>query len=120
MSDFKIEGRDEMTVNSLLSIPSVTPLHLADGEREFDSCYIGDLLSWVMGRAKADSVWITIMSNVNVLAVATLADCAAVILAEGVMPDGEFIELARAKGVNLFASSLPAYESALALSDLLP
>ena len=72
-----------------------------------------------MGRAKADSAWITIMSNVNVLAVATLADTSAVILAEGVMPDDEFIAIAKAKGVNLFVSSLPAYESAIALSELL-
>ena len=108
-----------MTVNSLSSIPTLTPIHIADGEREITSCYIGDLLSWVMGRAKADSVWITIMSNLNVLAVATLADVSAVILAEGVEPDAEFIEVARAKGVNLFVSSLPTYESAMALSPML-
>ena len=108
-----------MNISSLLSIPTLTPLHIADGEREISSCYIGDLLSWVMGRAKADSVWITIMSNLNVLAVATLADVSAVIFAEGVMPDAEFIELAKAKGVNLLVSSLPTYESAMALSPLL-
>ena len=109
-----------MTVNDLCNFDGFSPLTLPDGDREINGVYIGDLLSWVMGKAQSDNAWITIMSNVNVLAVATLADCAAVILAEGVMPDGEFIELARAKGVNLFASSLPAYESALALSDLLP
>ena len=108
-----------MKVNTLLSISTLQVLHIADGEREITSCYIGDLLSWVMGRAKADSAWITIMSNVNVLAVATLADTSAVILAEGVMPDDEFIAIAKAKGVNLFVSSLPAYESAIALSELL-
>ena len=108
-----------MKVNTLLSISTLRALHIADGEREITSCYIGDLLSWVMGRAKADSAWITIMSNVNVLAVATLADTSAVILAEGVMPDDEFIAIAKAKGVNLFVSSLPAYESAIALSELL-
>ena len=108
-----------MNVNSLLSISTLKPLHIADGEREISSCYIGDLLSWVMGRAKADSVWITIMSNVNVLAVATLADVSVVLLAEGVTPDDEFIEIAKAKGVNLFVSSLPSYESAMALSTLL-
>lgn len=108
-----------MKVNTLLSIPNFQALYIADGEREVTSCYIGDLLSWVMGRAKADSAWITIMSNVNVLAVATLADTSVVILAEGVMPDDEFIGIAKAKGVNLFVSSLPAYESAIALSKLL-
>ena len=108
-----------MNVNNLLSIPDLTPLHIADREREITSCYIGDLLSWVMGRAKADCVWITIMSNLNVLAVATLADVSAVILAEGVTVDEEFLEVAKSKGINLFTSALPAYESAMALSPLL-
>ena len=40
-----------MKVQELLNIPEITPLHLADAEREITSCYIGDLLSWVMGRA---------------------------------------------------------------------
>ena len=109
-----------MTVKELAKELSLKALAEPDADREAIGCYAGDLLSWVMGRASADEVWVTIMTNLNIVAVATLADCAAVILAEGVMPDGEFIELARAKGVNLFASSLPAYESALALSDLLP
>ena len=42
----------------------------------FDGVYAGDLLSWVMGRAESGNVWITIMSNINIVAVATLADVA--------------------------------------------
>ena len=108
-----------MKVQELLKIPEITPLHLADSDREITSCYIGDLLSWVMGRATADSAWITIMSNVNVLAVATLADVGAILFAEGVRPDEDVIEVAKTKGINLLVSTLPAFESALALSDLL-
>ena len=108
-----------MKVNQLLQIPEITPLSLADGEREITSCYIGDLLSWVMGRAKADSAWITIMSNINVVAVATLADVSAIIFAEGVRPDEDVIAVAKQKQINLLVSELPAFESALALSDLL-
>ena len=29
------------------------------GDRTAEGCYCGDLLSWVMGRAKADDVWLT-------------------------------------------------------------
>ena len=108
-----------MKVQELLNIPEITPLHLADAEREITSCYIGDLLSWVMGRAKADSAWISIMSNVNVVAVATLADVGAFLFAEGVRPEEAVVEVAKQKGINLFVSTLPAFESALALSDLL-
>ena len=72
-----------------------------------------------MGRANADCAWITIMSNVNVIAVASLSDAACVILAEGVIPDGEITELARAKGINLISSQQPTYETAVLLSEIL-
>ena len=55
-------------------------------DRDAGGVYIGDLLSWVMGRAEADDVWLTIMSNLNVSAVAKLADVACVVLCEGVVP----------------------------------
>ncbi len=87
-------------------------------DKEIDGAYIGDLLSWVMGRASASSLWLTIMSNVNVLAVASLADVSAVILAEGVTPDADIIAAAEAKGINLISTSMSAYSAAKALSAL--
>ncbi len=92
------------------------PLHEADPTREVTGAYIGDLLSWVMGRAKADSVWITIMSNVNVCAVASLADVACVILAEAVEPDPPALEAAEMRGINLYQSEKTAYELAAAIA----
>ncbi len=94
-------------------------ISLPDGEREISGVYIGDLLSWVMGRAGADSAWITIMSNINVIAVASLADTACVILAEGVELDEGIVKEAEAKLVNVFSSELPAYETALKLQEFL-
>ena len=92
---------------------------LPDGDREIDGVYIGDLLSWVMGRAQMDNAWITIMTNVNVIAVATLADTSCVILAEGVVMPDELVETAQAKDINVLSSAEPIYETALKLSKLL-
>ena len=94
-------------------------LSLPDGAREIDGVYIGDLLSWVMGRAQMDNAWITIMTNVNVLAVATLADTSCVILAEGVEMDDELVATAREKGVNVLRSSQPIFETAMQLAGLI-
>ena len=104
-----------MTVKELSEMQGFTAVTMPDGEREISGVYIGDLLSWVMGRAKADDAWITIMSNINIVAVASLADVACIVLAEGVNLDSSVVETARAKGVNIIASQLPAYETALAL-----
>ena len=49
------------------------------------------------------------MSNVNVLAVASLLDLSAVILAEGVKPDDEFLAIAKDKQINILSSSDSTY-----------
>ena len=92
---------------------------LPDGDREIDGVYIGDLLSWVMGRAQMDNAWITIMTNVNVIAVASLADTSCVILAEGVVMPQELVETATAKDINVLGSEAPIYETAVKLAGLL-
>ena len=101
-----------MTVHEMAKTLALTALTEPDGEREFAGVYIGDLLSWVMGRAKSDNVWITIMSNINIVAVAALADVACIILAEGVTVDETVRTTAEAKGVNLYTSDKTAYELA--------
>ena len=108
-----------MTVKELAEKLELTVHALPDGDREVTGVYIGDLLSWVMGRAGADQAWITIMSNRNIVAVATLADTACILLAEGVVPDEGVAHLAAEKGVNLLTSEQGAYETALALSKWL-
>lgn len=94
-------------------------ISLPDGEREIDGVYIGDLLSWVMGRAQMDNAWITIMTNVNVIAVASLADTSCVILAEGVEMPEDLVETALQKDVNILSSSQPIYETAVKLAGLI-
>ena len=104
-----------MTVKDL-TLLGFKALCLPDENREIRGAYVGDLLSWVMGRAKADDAWVTIMSNVNVLAVASLADVACVILAEGVTLDEKCLEIANQKNVNVLISQMPIYETAVEIS----
>lgn len=106
-----------MTVEELAIKTGLATVTLPDASREIQGAYVGDLLSWVMGRASSDNAWITIMSNINVVAVATLADVGCVILAEGVTPDAELIGVAEAKGVNILTSPLSSYETALRISE---
>ena len=108
-----------MTVKALAEQLGCKILCMPSPDKEICGAYIGDLLSWVMGRAKENEAWITIMSNVNVIAVASLCDVSAVILAEGVTLDAEVINLAREKGINVFTSSLSAYETAIRLHGAL-
>ena len=106
-----------MLVKELLA-QGFEALSLPDGDREIVGVYIGDLLSWVMGRAQMDNAWITIMTNVNVIAVASLADTSCVILAEGVEMPEDLLETAREKEINILGSSQPIYETAIRLAGL--
>ena len=81
-----------------------------DADKEVTGCYAGDLLSWVMSHASYGDAWVTIMSNVNVVAVASLTETACVIMAEGVIPDEDVIAVAKEKGVVLFSDERSVYE----------
>ena len=81
--------------------------------------YVGDLLSWVMGRAESLNVWITIMSNINIVAVATLSDVSCILLCEDVSPDSDALSAAKEKGVNILKTSLSSYEAAVRVSEIL-
>lgn len=74
--------------------------------QEFDikKGYCCDLMSEVMGKAEADSIWITVHTNMNVLAVASMLELKAVIIAEGHKVDENFIKRAEEEKIALFYS----------------
>lgn len=108
-----------MTVYELSQNSQFNVLTLPEPEREINGAYIGDLLSWVMGRAQADNVWITIMSNINVIAVASLSDVSCVLLAEDVTLDNDVLATAKEKGINILSTSLAAFEAAVKISGMI-
>lgn len=108
-----------MKVCNIAEKLSLKPLSVADSSRDITGVYIGDLLSWVMGRAESGDAWITIMSNINIVAVASLADVACIILAEGVVPDDNVTATALQKGINIYTSDKTAYELAAMLAECL-
>ncbi len=108
-----------MTVKELAQACGFDTVNLSDPDKITDGVYVGDLLSWVMGRAVSGNVWITIMSNVNVIAVASLADVSCVVLAEGVTLDGDVLAAAKARGINVLASGAPIYETAIKIGGIL-
>ena len=107
-----------MTVSELQAALSLTPIAIPDGDREAEGVYIGDLLSWVMGRAQSGNIWLTIMSNLNIVAVATLSDVSCILLCEGVTLDESVRSTADAKGVNILSTPMTAYEVARKLMEL--
>ena len=108
-----------MTVLGLKETLNLTAFALPQEERQVRGGYAGDLLSWVMGKAEADDAWLTIMSNPNIVAVATLTDVSCIILCEGVAPDAGVASLAAEKGINLLGSESSAFSLSAQISLLL-
>ena len=108
-----------MTVKEFAARHGMTVAAMPEGDREITGAYMGDLLSWVMGRAQSGDAWVTIMSNQNIVAVATLADVACIILAEDVQPDEGVAALAQQKGINLLRCPHSAFGIAGLLQEAL-
>ena len=107
-----------MTVSEISDKLALTEICRGDTDTEFDSVYAGDLLSRAMSHVKAGNLWITIMTNTNVIAVASLTEAAAVILAEGVELLPEALEAARENGITVLSSDMSVYELCAEISKL--
>ena len=108
-----------MTVNELKEKLDLKVLVEDDLDREVTDCYVGDLLSWVMGRAPADSAWLTVMGNINSIAVATLADVACIILVESAALDENARQKADMHGVNILTTPENSSKLAVEISKLI-
>ena len=74
------------------------------------SCgYTCDLLSWVMAHGKQGMAWITVQTHMNVIAVASLMEMAAVIIPEGIQMEAPPLEKAREQGVAVLQSDKTAF-----------
>lgn len=86
--------------------------------QSYEGVYAGDLLSRAMSSVEAGNLWLTIMNNVNVIAVASLAEAAAVVLCENVRLTDEALNAARDKGVCVLYSEKSVYALCALIHDV--
>lgn len=94
-------------INTLDLKPLTSPVNYSE---IIPTCgYASDLLSCVMAGAKKRSLWVTLQSHGNIVAVATLLELSAVIITEGSQPDPVTIEKAEAEGVVLLGTDKSSF-----------
>ncbi len=108
-----------MKVNELTEKLALEVLCEGDADKEATGCYSGDLLSWVMSKAKEGDIWLTVMGNINAIAVAVLCDCACIILTDKAALDEEAKNKAELQGVTVLRSEKSAYELSVEISRLI-
>lgn len=109
-----------MTVQQLADVCGWKLEAGAEGtDREVSGCYVGDLLSWVMARAQAGNVWLTVMGNINAIAVAALTDVSAIVLAEAAELDSDAAQRAEMQGIPVYSCGENLYETAVRVYEAL-
>lgn len=101
------------TLKERLNLKPLTPVK----NTEISGVYAGDFLSRAMSRVAEGNAWITIMNNINVIAVADLTDCACVILAEDAVLLPDALKAAEEKEINIFSSPLSAYDICIRIHE---
>lgn len=79
-------------------------------DREISTVYVCDLLSWVMSNANKGNAWITVHTNLNIVAVALLTEVACIIVPEGIDVEQPTIKKATEEEIVILGSANTAYE----------
>ena len=82
----------------------------APKDTEVTCGYTCDLLSWVMAHGKAGMAWITVQTHMNVIAVASLMEMAAVIIPEDIEMEEATLTKAREEDITVLQSEKTAFE----------
>ena len=88
-------------------------------DREVTGGYVSDLLSDVMGFAREGSVWITLQTHKNVMAIATLMDLAAVVIVMGFEPEKDTCEVSDEEGIPILGTQDYTFEVAGKIYNLI-
>lgn len=104
-----------MNLQTVFELPCCRILAGGDPKREVSHIFCCDLLSMAMGKAPAGCVWVTVMGNKNTVAVASLADVACIVLAEGVSMEESALEKAAEERIPVLATDLPVFDAALGI-----
>lgn len=76
-----------------------------------------DLLSLAMARATEHCCWLTVMGNLNAVAVASLADAACIVVCEGMEMDKAGLAKAREEEIPVLRTAGAVFDTALRIHD---
>ena len=99
-----------MKLSELYTKLDLVPLNVSDDDRSVDGVYCGDLLSWVMTRLSQNFAWVTIMSNINSIAVASLSDADV---------SEDVINRAKEQNINVFKTSKSTFDISYMIGKML-
>ncbi|MFI3226888.1 MAG: hypothetical protein R3Y09_05670 [Clostridia bacterium] len=108
-----------MKISDLLKNENFVAVCFGDYDKTFNGVYCGDLLSMVMGNAQENQLWITVMGNINSIAVAVICNISCIVLSEGCSLDDDAKKRAKTEKIWVLETKLPTFETTLELAKYL-
>ena len=107
-----------MTIKELIDSGLFKTINVGDGtDRNISGLFCCDLLSIAMSKAPEDSVWVTVMGNINTLAVAALCAVGCIVLAEGISLDDAARPTAVQQHITVLSTDMPIFDAALKVHE---
>lgn len=109
--------------NLILKDKRFQPVLIHDKTRIITGGFSSDLLSHVIDKAQQGDAWLTILTNYNMVAPASMTDVSCLIICdniacENVTPTELLIEKAELMEINILKTALSAFECAVVLNEI--
>ena len=103
------------TADALAKSGDFTAVHIEDADRCVEGSFATDLLSHAIGNAKSGDAWLTVLTNPNIIAPASIADVACLVICDNIEPTELLINKCETMGISLFKTELPVTDAAVKL-----
>lgn len=90
-----------------------------DTNKEITGMYVCDLLSWVMSHANKGNAWITVLTNLNIVAVALLTEISCIIIPESIKVEDATLKKAQEQGIVILSSCMSSYDICCSAHELM-
>jgi len=107
-----------MNLQDVVSRLQLKPACAASLDVEVTGGYVSDLLSDVIANAREGSLWVTLQTHQNIVAVAALKDLAGIVIINGKQPARETVQKAEQEAIPILSTELPAFEIVCRLCKL--
>ncbi|MDI6601984.1 MAG: DRTGG domain-containing protein [Thermoanaerobacteraceae bacterium] len=108
-----------MKVSEIANTLNLKLLSGAGGlDKEVNDVYICDLLSFVMSHASENSLWITVQTHINIVAIAVLIGISCIVIPESISVDEDTLLRAEKESIPIFTTPYTAYQLACRLREL--
>ncbi len=94
-----------MTLEKISNELKLTKVYEFNEKEDVKHGYVCDLLSEVMGKAPQNTIWVTVQSHLNIIAVAVIVGIKAIIITNSHKVDEKTIKKAKEENVGIYYSN---------------